>query len=120
MNFLLLYIDKGKTFDREHFLQLLQSIDGICEIEESCSDGACIRGRYNYGGDSTIVELKEDLESIVLSGLGNSAIDLAFRIQQYCFEPLHIIDSDYSFDLIVSDFKDASEFRMTILSSLGE
>ena len=120
MNFFMLYIDEGKAFDHERVRQLFSSIGEITEIEESPDDGACLKGRYNHGSDSTIVELKGDLESIALSGAGDAGIDLAFRIQEGYPESLHIIDSDYSFDLLVKDFDNVNGLRSAVLGAMNE
>jgi hypothetical protein len=120
MNFFMLYTDEGKAFDRERVRQLFSSIGEISEIEESPDDGACLKGRYNHGDDSTIVELKDDLESIALSGAGDAGVDLAFRIQEGYPEGLHIIDADYSFDLLVRDFGNAAGLREAVLEAMNE
>lgn len=120
MNFFMLYIDEGKTFDRECVRHLFSVIGEITEIEESPDDGACLKGRYNHGGDTTIVELKNDLESIALSGVGDASIDLAFRIQEGYPEGLHIIDSDFSFDLLMSDFDNVTSLRDAVLVAMNQ
>lgn len=120
MNFFMLYIDEGKVFDRERVLQLFSSIGEITEIEESPDDGACLKGRYNHGSDSTIVELKDDLESIALSGAGDAGVAVAFRIQEGYPEGLHIIDSDYSFDLFVNDFDNVTALRSAVFWAMNE
>jgi hypothetical protein len=120
MNFFMLYIDQGKAFERERVIQLFSLIGEIVDIEESPNDGACLKARYNFAGDSTIVELKDDLESIALSGAGDAGIDLAFRIQKGYPENLHIIDSDFSFDLLVADFNEVGKLRDAVLKEMNE
>ncbi len=120
MNFFMLYIDEGKVFDREKVRELFSTISEISNIEESPDDGASLKGRYDHGGDSTIVELKDDLESIALSGAGNAGIDLAFRIQKGYPVSLHMIDSDYSFDLLISDFDNVSDLTDTVLREMNQ
>lgn len=120
MNFFMLYINEGKAFDRERLRKLFLSIGRITEIEETPDDGACLKGRYNHGSDSTIVELKDDLQSIALSGAGEAGIDLAFKIQEGYPEDIYIIDADYSFDLLVKDFHDVIGLRSAILGAMNK
>lgn len=114
MNFVLLYSPQGNTLERERLRKLLYTLEGVSEVEESPGDGACLKARYCYGGDSTIVELKDDMESIALSGVGDAGIDLALRIQEIYPEVLHIIDSDYSFELALDQFSSFSDLSSVI------
>jgi len=118
MDFLILYIAEGEMFDTELIRELFYGVLEITEIEESLDDGSYIKGRYSKKDNSTIVELKDDLESIALSGIGISAIELAYNMQKYYKERLRVIDSDYNFDLVIKDFDSFKEFQDAIEESI--
>lgn len=116
----MLYLGEGKTFDRERVKTTLLTEQNFGEFEELPESGVCFRGRFFCGNESTMVELKADLESIVLSVAAEIGIQCAFQIQKQYPEKIYMVDSDYNFDLPISQFDNVEDFRDAVLEAMNE
>ena len=114
MDLLLLYIGDGQQFDEEKVFQILNSVPGVKNLNRGKTTGAIMEGNYDFSSDSTIVRLAEDLETISISGTGDASLQLALEIQRAYHQPLHLVDSDYSFDVVLSDVSSLSGLKSIV------
>lgn len=100
MDFLLLYAD-GLRFDREEIRGVLRGIPGVTGLEERNGTGWVLQAHFDYEGDSTIIRLVDDEESISLSGTGPASLKAVVEIQSRSSVDLRLVDANYTFDLAV-------------------
>lgn len=110
---LLLDPDDG-TFETAEIERIFQSNSGFRDVRFNEPGGAIIEADYVEPEDWTIVGLSGSRESISLSGTTDAALRAALILQRDFARPLRIIDSDYSFDLILSSFVSIEELRSAI------
>jgi hypothetical protein len=58
--------------------------------------------------------LSKDRLTISLSGVRDAALRAALVLQEHLPTPLRIIDTDYTFDLMLSDFTTLEQLRTAI------
>ena len=119
MSLLLLYIGEGRAFDAGLVKRFLQQCSGVSDLQEGAMDGAYLHAHYSFEGDSTIVELKQDSETVVLSGAGPASVQMGYLLQSAYPEPLHVIDEGYSFDLVIRDFESAQQLAGAIYAAMN-
>lgn len=76
--------------------------------------GTLFQCAYHLGEDFTRIRLKDDLETIVIEGTGESSLSAAMEIQNGYDEPLHLIDEGYTFDLVAADCHSLDELKRKI------
>lgn len=118
MDILILYIGEGVRFDREAVSAALHSVRGTYDHKENTL-GSLLECRFDWADDSTIVRLTEDQESISLSGSGDASLKLALELQASVGQPLRLVDSDYSFDLPLSEVSSVEDLRSRMSSESG-
>lgn len=111
MNKLLIYIGENVKFDVEHTKRAIAKIDGVHDSRSGSFIGATFECEYDFGGETTVVRMSEDGETVTVEGLGNEALDFALKLQALLSEPLRIIDLDYTFDLPLTDFESTTQLR---------
>jgi hypothetical protein len=116
MSKLLIYIGEKQTFDLEKTVPLIQSMAGVTNARRGKFIGAVFECEYAFGGETTVVRISDDLETVTVEGLGREAADFAVKLQQRLDVPLRAIDMDYSFDLALSNFSSEEEFRRAMAS----
>jgi hypothetical protein len=114
MQMLLLYNDENRPFAADVIRNVFKSEKGFQDVRSEGLVGSVVEADYVDGRDSTIVRLSDNLETISLSGTSDTAIRAALALQGHLQEPLHIIDLDYSFDLVLKDFAGIDELRSAI------
>jgi hypothetical protein len=102
----------------EHILRSEPAFDGIRFDEPG---GAAIESVFSdaSSGYSVFVRLSSELDVISLTSTSDTALRAALILQRSLKTPLRIIDTDYSFDLILSDFADLDELNAAIEKSRG-
>lgn len=120
MSFFILYLGPGVEFEQDSIWRILTELPNLTELERNSDDGAIIRGRYDRFGDRTLVELKDDRESIALSGIGPAGLTLALEIQKQYPAPIHMVDSGYNFDLVLRDFDDFSALEAVVNQAIDD
>jgi len=106
MRFFLLYLGEKIKFDENLILQILKAMPGASKVKVGQFIGACIEASFDFEDDSTIIRLKPDRETIAISGVGKASLQAAYRLQSEYPKPIHMIDADYSFDVVLSEFRD--------------
>lgn len=115
----MLYIGEGRTFDASLVKRVMQQCSGVADLREQAMDGALLHAHYSFGRDTTIVELKQDRETVVLSGAGPASVRFSFLLQSAYPEPLHVIDEGYSFDFVIREFETAEQLSGAIYRAMG-
>ena len=114
MSKLLIYIGEKQVFALEKTVQAILSIDGVSNTKRGKFIGAVFECEYTFEGETTVVRISEDAETVTVEGMGRDATDFAVRFQQRVEVPLKVIDMDYSFDLPLSDFASGEELNRAI------
>src|SRR5436309_410250 len=76
--------------------------------------GSPIEADFVDGQDFTTVRLNAQRETISIDGTSGAALSAAWILQSYLNIPLRIMDTEYSFDLILSAFKNTQELQTAI------
>jgi hypothetical protein len=76
--------------------------------------GAPIEADFSRGDDFTTVELSQKRDAISISGTSICSLHAALLLQSHLSIPLRIVDTDYSFDLTLSDFSSIDELQSAI------
>jgi hypothetical protein len=113
MPFLLIYRADQQPFDLDDVLPVMQSI-GVSDIEMDRMPGALISGHYSTVGDSVIVELKTDRQTVAVSDCGPAALKFAMNLQSSLSAPLLMIDENYSFELALKDYDNQGDLKTAI------
>jgi hypothetical protein len=117
MSNLLIYISETDRFDAkllDNFLKTCQRIHGI---RESPDEFALFTAHFDFADDTAMIEIKANLETVVISRTGVAGLQLCYLLQAFYPRPLHVIDEGYSFDLVMRDFRSAAELREAILAA---
>jgi hypothetical protein len=114
MTNLLLLNPDDRRFESADIERIFQSNGGFRDVRLNEPGGAVIEADYVEPEDWTIVGLSGSRKSISLSGTTDAALRAALILQRNLGTPLRIIDSDYSFDLIFSDFANVEELQTAI------
>jgi len=115
-NLLVLNTD-DQPFTVESLERIFQSDNRFRDVRFNEPGGAVIEADYVDVDDSTIVGLSGTLKAVSLSGDSDAALRVALILQRHLQAPLRIIDTDYTFDLTLSDFKDVKALQTAIISS---
>lgn len=113
MSFLLLYIGRGKTFDSEQLRIGFKVSPNVHEFTTGCH-GTLYQWEYHFNDDFTMVRLKDDLETIVIEGMGPASLQAALEIQRLCSAPVRLIDDGYSFDIELSKVTSVDDLHRNI------
>ncbi len=116
MNFLILFLKNHHSLDREETLSALENISEI-NAKKYDSVGSIFQGSFDFGNDSTIVRLKDDLKSISISGTGDASLKLALEIQKRIKPELIVTDSDYSFETSLKEISTIKGLRQKMTGS---
>jgi hypothetical protein len=120
MPFMLLYLDlrERKKFDAK---VLARSF--VAAGANPCDPmGANCAAEFDYelDGDITTIRVRPDLETINLDGTGLASFDFAWRLQQNCSEPIHIVDEQYNFDFVISEFDSLESLMRAANKAMNE
>jgi len=114
MSKLLIYIGKDQAFDPEDAVQAILRLDGIENAHRGKFIGAVFECTYAFNGQSTIIRLSEDLETVTAEGLGPESMEFAVKFQKSLRKPLRVIDMDYSFDLALEDYSTGADLMAAV------
>ena len=114
MHNILLFNSDNQPFDAKALERIFQSERGFRDVRLNEPGGAAIEADYIEPEDSTIVGLSGSRKSISLSGTSDAALRAALILQNKLGTPLRMVDTDYSFDLILRDIPDIETLRTAI------
>lgn len=114
MHNLLLFNSDERPFEVEVIERIFHAEGGFRDVRYNEPGGAAIEADYIEPEDRTIVRLSGSRSRISLSGTSDAALRAALILQRHMDQPLRIIDTDYSFDLILRDFRNLEELQTAI------
>jgi hypothetical protein len=120
MPFMLLYIDLStpRTFNAD---AVERTVVAAGAIQCASSEAMCIAVfDYRLGDDMITIRIPRDLVTIDLDGTGVASFDIAWRLQQNCPEPIHVIDEQYNFDFVISDFESLESLMRASNDAMNE
>lgn len=114
MNNILLVRSDEQLFDTAAVERIFKSQPGFRDLRFNLPVGDILEAEFGGPHESTIVRLSSDQETISLTGVSDIAILAAFTLQQNLDTPLRMFDTDYSFDVVLSDFQTVEELQVAI------
>jgi hypothetical protein len=114
MTNLLLLKPDDRTFEAAEIEWIFRSNSGFHDLRFNEPGGALIEADYVEPEDWTIVGLSGTRKSISLSGTSDAALRAALIVQGNFRTPLRMVDTDYSFDFLLSNFSNIEELRSAI------
>lgn len=110
---LLLRLDELK-FEPDRVERILRAVEGFHNVRLDDPAGTLVEAEFVDSGGWTIVALSESARAVSLSGTTNTALRAALVLQSHLNMPLRIIDTEYSFDLALSDCANLEELNAAI------
>jgi hypothetical protein len=114
MHSLLLFDVNDREIPVDALQRIFQSITGFQRVRHNTPTGTPIEADYIDGQDFTTVGLDSKRETISIRGTSGAALSAAWILQRYLDIPLRMVDTEYSFDLILSNFSNIEELRTAI------
>jgi hypothetical protein len=111
---ILLFNPDERPFEVAVIERVFQSEPGFSDVRYDEPGGAYIEAEYVLGEYRTIARLSGNYSTISLSGTSDAALQAALILQSNLHTPLRMVDTDYSFDLILSDIPDIETLRAAI------
>ena len=114
MHNLLLFDVDERVIAVDALQRIFQSVTGFQRVRHNTPTGTPIEADYIDGQDFTTVGLDTKRETISIRGTSGAALSAAWILQSYLDIPLRMVDTDYSFDLILRDFANIEELQTAI------
>lgn len=114
MTNILLFRADELPFDTAAIVRVFSTQRGFQNLQFDELGGPVIEADYADQGDRTIVGLNENPSYLSLSGTRDVALQAALVLQAQVKVPLRIIDTNYSFDLMLSQYSTVDELRAAI------
>jgi hypothetical protein len=114
MQGILLFSPDDRPFEVAAIQHVFQSDPGFRDVRFDEPGGAVIEAEYVEPEGRTIVGLSESRTTIFLSGTSHTAFRAALILQRNLDTPLRLVDTDYSFDLILEGLSNVEELRAAI------
>ena len=114
MHSLLLFdVNEGKI-PVDALQRIFQSVIGFQRIRHNTPTGTPIEADFIDGEDFTTVELDAQRETISIRGTSGAALNAAWILKSHLDIPLRMVDTEYSFDLVLSGFSNIDELEAAI------
>ena len=104
MQSILLFSPNERPFELAAIQRVFQSEPGFRDIRFNEPGGAVIEADYVDPDGRSIVGLSGDYDTISLSGISDATLRAVLILQRNLDMPLRMVDTNYSFDLILQDF----------------
>jgi hypothetical protein len=114
MHSLLLFDVKEREIPVDALQRVFQSVTGFQRVRHNTPTGTPIEADYIDGQDFTTVELDAKRETISIRGTSGAALSAAWILQSHLDIPLRMVDTEYSFDLVLSSFSNIGELQTAI------
>lgn len=114
MHSILLFNPDDRPFEAAVIERVFQTEPGFGDIRFNEPGGATIEAEYVLGDYRTIARLSDNRNTVSLSGTSDAALQAALILQNNLHTPLRMVDTDYSFDLMLSDIPDIETLRAAI------
>jgi len=112
-NLLLLNRDEGPFVVNtlEHIFRTVKEFRNLRFDEPG---GSILEVQFVERDGSTFVRLNDSGKSVSVSGTSDVSLRAAMIVQEHLQTPLRIVDTEYSFDLILADFANLQELQNAI------
>lgn len=70
--------------------------------------------QFDFAGDSTIVLVWKELDSISIWGMGDASLKVALEIQRACDADVHALNDSFTMDVLLSEVNSIDEFKRKI------
>ena len=117
MSKLLLFIGENVRFDEAAAVAAIESIAGVRNARRGKFIGAIFECEYGENGESTIVRISEDRETITVEGVDDLSLGFALKLKSALNCPLSVVDLDYSFHIDLAEVRSLKEFRDRIAAA---
>jgi hypothetical protein len=114
MNKILIYIGENEFFDADTTINTIISIPGVSDPQRGQFIGSIFQCKFTFEEKVTTVRLTDKLKTVTAEGFGIESLEFAVRFQKLMPMPLHAIDMDYNFDVILSRFEFGKELQSEI------
>lgn len=114
MHSLMLFDSTGRKISVDALRRALSSIPQCKQIRESASSGTPLQADYAEGDDFTTIYLISSHEAISIRGTSGAALSAAWAIHAKLGIPLRMVDTDYSFDLLLDQFSTLEQLSAAI------
>lgn len=105
MTKLLIFIGEGQKFEVDSTIDAIVSMAGTTKAKRGNFIGAVFECEYRYAGESTVIRISCDAETVTAEGLHTCSLSFAVELQKLTAVDLHAIDLDYSFNVALRDFQ---------------
>lgn len=119
MNAVYLYCADEGLLEREAIVHSLQSSSCSSELEFEPDEFALCTCRFEFEGESNIVEVKRSLQCVVLGREGKAAIKAAFDIQSTYPHLLSVTNESYDFEIQLRDHGSFQDLMACYLQLVG-
>jgi hypothetical protein len=114
MTSLLLLCPDDLHIDADTMLALFEDDTRFADIRRNTPTGTLVEADFRIGDDYTTARLSQNGRRISLSGTTDAALAAALVIQSHSKIALRIIDTDYTYDLNLSDYATLEELNADI------
>jgi len=114
MHSLLLFDEIDREIPVIALQRIFQSVAGFQDVRYDTPLATPIEARYIEGEDFTTVDLNEKRKTISIRGTSGAALSAAWILHSHLELSLRMVDTDYSFDLILSRFSNIEELEAAI------
>jgi hypothetical protein len=117
MHSLLLFDVNEQPIDLAAIEDIFRSEAGFHEVRRNTPIGTPIEADFVDRGDFTTVGVSTDCETISIRGTSGAALQVAWLLHTQLRMPLRMVDTEYSFDLMLDDFASIEELVAAIDSA---
>lgn len=114
MHSLLLFDVNERKIPVEALERVFQSVAAFRHVRHDTPIGTPIEADFIDGDDFTTVDLDSERATISIRGTSGAALKAAWTIQGLLDMPLRMVDTDYSFDLVLQEFSNLEELAAAI------
>jgi hypothetical protein len=94
--------------------RVFKSVGGFTNLRFDTPTGTPIEATYREGEDFTTVSLSTTRRAISVRGTSGAALGAAWIMKSQLDIPLRMVDTDYSFDLMLEGFDSLEELEAAI------
>jgi hypothetical protein len=114
MHSLLLIAANEREIPIDALRRVFESATGFGNLRFDTPTGTPIEATYHEGEDFTTVSLSTTRRAISIRGTSGAALGATWTIKSQLGIPLRIVDTDYSFDLMLEDYASLDELESAI------
>jgi hypothetical protein len=111
MQRLLVFKPDDSPFSADSLLHVFQLEPGFENVQLNNSTDDAVEATFRQADGWSILRLSHDQKTISLSQNTEVTLRAAMILRRHFKEPLQIIDSDYSFDLMLSDYTSVEDLQ---------